>query len=169
MEFLGLLRRKNLSMVYMCVQNLKKLATLTGMSQTGVEHSLRLLSYPKRYQDLMLTVDKEERVKADFFIEVYPVLNLIEKNIPEISKKFSRNTLTDKLLKKYRSGVISSARQFRQFADIIRSIKKGLPREDVIPQIEALIEEPKITVIEAYIEASRTFYELERHGNHLIR
>lgn len=143
-------------------ENLRKLAQLTGMSQTGVEHSLRLLSYPKRYQDLILTGDEEERVKADFFIEVYPVLNLIEKNIPEISAKYSRDKLTDKLLMKYRSGVISSARQFRQLGDIIRATKKGLPREDVIPQIEALIEEPKITVMDTYIEASKPFYELRR-------
>jgi len=145
-------------------ENLKKLATFTGMSQTGVEHSLRLLSYPKRYQDLMLTVDREERIKADFFIEVYPVLNLIKKSMPEISKKYSRNELTDKLLMKYKSGVISSARQFRQFADIIRSVKRGVPREDVVPQIEAIIREPKITVMEAYIEASKTFYELRQLG-----
>jgi len=143
-------------------ENLKKLAQLTGMSQRGVEHSLRLLSFPKRYQDLMLTGDKEERVKADFFIEVHPVLNLIEKNLPEISRKYSRNKITDNLLKKYRSGVISSARQFRQFADIVRAVKKGLPKSDIIPQIEALIEEPKVTVFEAYLEASKTFYEF-RH------
>jgi len=110
----------------------------------------------------MLTGDKEERVRADFFIEVYPVLNLIEKNIPEISMKYSRDELTDKLLMKYRTGVISSARQFRQFADIIRATKKGLPREEVVPQLEALIDEPEITVMGAYIEASRTFYEI-RH------
>lgn len=149
-------------------ENLKKLAQLTGMSPRGVEHSLRLLSYPKRYQDLMLTGDKEERVKADFFIEVYPVLNLIEKNIPEISAKYSRNELTDKLLMKYRSGVVSSARQFRRFADIIRAVKVGLPREDVVPQIEALIEEPEITVMEAYMEASKTFYEV-RHLESIAR
>ena len=141
-------------------ENLKKLAQLTGLSQTGVEHSLRLLSYPKRYQDLMLAADKEERVKADFFIEVHPVLNLIERNIPEISAKYPRNDLTDRLLEKYRSGVISSARQFRQFADIIRAMKKGVPREDVVPRLEALIEKPEITIMETYIGASRTFYEV---------
>ena len=143
-------------------ENLKKLAQLTGMSQRGTEHSLRLLSFPKKYQDLMLTGDKKERVKADFFVEVYPVLSLIQKNLPEISKKYSRRKITDKLLNKYRSGVISSAREFRQFADIIRSVKRGLPKSEVIPQIQALIEEPELGVGDAYAEASKTFYDL-RH------
>jgi len=142
-------------------ENLKKLAQLTGMSQRGVEHALNLLSYPKKYQDLMLTGDKEERVKADFFDELYPVLNLIEKNLPEISSKYSRNDITDKLLTKYRSGTISSARDFRQVADIIRAVKKGLPKYLAIPQIESLIQEPKITITEAYGESSKIFYDLQ--------
>lgn len=141
-------------------ENMKKLAQLTGLSPTGVEHSLRLLSYPKRYQDLMLAADKEERVRADFFVEVHPVLNLIEKSVPEISKEFSRNELTDKLLGKYRSGVISSARQFRRFADIIRAMKKGVPRDEVVPRLKALIETPEINIMETYIGATKTFYEI---------
>lgn len=142
-------------------KNLKKLAQLTGMSQRAVDYSLILLSYPKRYQDLMLTGDEKERVKPAFFLEAYPVLNLIEKNLPEISAKYSRNEITDKFLKKHKSGAIKSAREFRQFADIIRATKKGLPKHRVIPEIESLIEEPKSTVAETYEESAKTFYDLQ--------
>lgn len=142
-------------------ENLKKLAQLTGMSQRSVEYSLILLSYPKRYQDLMLTGDEEERVKSAFFLEAYPVLNLIEKNLPEISAKYSRDKITDNLLTKHRSGVIKSAREFRQFADIIRATKKGLPKHAVIPKVESLIEGPEVTIEETYEESSKTFYELQ--------
>ena len=143
-------------------EGVKKLAQLTGMSTANVEHSLRLLSYPKRYQDMMLTGDKEERVKADFFVEVYPVLNLVEKSLPEITKEYSRDQIVDKLLKKYKRGVISSAaREFRQMADIIRSVKRGFDRESVVSQIRSIIADPDKTIKQAYDESSRLFFDLE--------
>lgn len=141
--------------------NLKRLAQLTGMSSTNVEHSLRLLSYPKRYQDMMLTSDKEERIKADFFVEVYPVLNLIERTLPEISKEYSRDKIVDNLLEKYKAGVISSAREFRLMADMIRAIKRGFERKSVISQIKSLISVPQKSVRQAYDESSKVFYDLE--------
>ena len=142
-------------------KNLKKLAQITGMTKRGVDRSLILLSYPKKYQDLMLTTDTEEQVKPAFFLEAHPVLDLIEKNLPEISSRYSRNEITDKLLEKHRSGVISSAREFRELADVVRAVKRGLPKRRVIPKIEALIEEPKVTVAETYQETSRAFYEIQ--------
>lgn len=142
-------------------KNLKKLAQLTGMTLRGVDRSFILLSYPKKYQDLMLTTDTEEHVKPAFFLEADPVLNLIEKNLPEISSKHSRNGITDKLLKKHKSGVIRSAREFRQLADVVRAVKRGLPKRRVLPKIEALIEEPEVTVAETYEETSRAFYDIQ--------
>lgn len=141
--------------------NLNKLAQLTGMSPTNVEHTLRLLSYPKRYQDLMLAGDKEERIKADFFVELYPVLNLIEKTLPEISNEYPRDKIVDRLLEKYKSGVIGSAREFRLMADMIRAIKRGFNRESVISQIKSLVSDPKKTVRQTYEESSKLFYDLE--------
>ena len=56
-------------------QSERKLAELTGLDVAVVTRCKKLLSYPKDFQDLMLDPDPENRVKADFFIELYPFLH----------------------------------------------------------------------------------------------
>ncbi len=51
------------------------LAELTGLDEAVVVRCKKLLSYNKRYQDMMLDADPDKRVKADFFIELYAVRN----------------------------------------------------------------------------------------------
>jgi len=52
----------------------KKLSQLTGLTQTNVERCKKLLSFDKKYQDMMLAKDNE-KIKADFFIEMYSYLS----------------------------------------------------------------------------------------------
>lgn len=53
--------------------NNKRLAALTGLDEAVVVRCKKLLSYEKKYQEMMLDPDPEKRTKADFFIELYPV------------------------------------------------------------------------------------------------
>jgi ParB/RepB/Spo0J family partition protein len=53
----------------------RKLAELTGLDQAMVARCKKLLSYSRKYQDLMLDPDPNKRIKADFFIELYAVLS----------------------------------------------------------------------------------------------
>src|SRR5947209_3040891 len=48
-------------------QREKRIAELTGLDQAVVTRCKKLLSYPKKYQDLMLDPEPGRRVKADFF------------------------------------------------------------------------------------------------------
>ena len=52
----------------------QKLAALTGLARAVVVRCKKLLTFPRRYQDMMLDADPDNRVKADFFIELYSVL-----------------------------------------------------------------------------------------------
>src|SRR6266571_4461732 len=75
----------------------RRLAELTGLDEAVVTRCKKLLSYPKRYQDLMLDADPKQRVKADFFIELYAVRNdRVVKKFPW----FNRDKFTDDMLKK---------------------------------------------------------------------
>src|SRR5436190_20131769 len=45
----------------------KQLADLTGLDQAVVVRCKKLLSFSRKYQDMMLVPDPSERIKADFF------------------------------------------------------------------------------------------------------
>lgn len=80
--------------------NEKKLASLTGLDQAVVVRCKKLLSYPKRYQDLMLDPDPAKRVKADFFIELHPIVtDRIVRKMPW----FSKNKFIRRMLEKYQT------------------------------------------------------------------
>jgi len=81
-------------------RNDKRLAELTGLDEAVVSRCKKLLSYPKADQDLMLDLDPDKRVKADFFIELYAV-----RNDREVNKMpwFDREMFTSRMLEKYKS------------------------------------------------------------------
>src|SRR5207248_5291031 len=70
----------------------KRLATLTGLDEAVVDRCRKLLSYPKKYQGMMLDPDPENRAKADFFIELYVVVT--DRNVTKFDW-FKRNRFTD--------------------------------------------------------------------------
>ena len=80
--------------------NEKKLASLTGLDQAVVVRCKKLLSYPKKYQDLMLDSDPTKRVKADFFIELHPV---VTDRVVSTMQWFSRDKFTRRRLEKYQT------------------------------------------------------------------
>lgn len=93
-------------------RNDKRLAVLTGLDRAVVIRCKKLLSYPKKYQDLMLDEDPQSRIKADFFIELYPVVN--DKFVQSL-KWFSRDNFIKRMLLKYvsRTGALKAVTDFR--------------------------------------------------------
>ena len=81
-------------------KNDKRLAILTGLDQAVVTRCKKLLSYPRRFQDLMLAPEPAERVKADFFIELYPVRTSAFINS---QSWFDRDHFTQRMLEKYQA------------------------------------------------------------------
>lgn len=88
----------------------RRLAELTGLDEAVVVRCKKLLSYPKRYQDMMLDADPDKREKADFFIELYPV-----RNDREVGKLpwFKKDKFTDDMLRKLAQKGIKSVTDFR--------------------------------------------------------
>src|SRR5439155_10183551 len=88
----------------------KRLAALTGLDEAVVVRCKKLLSYPKKYQDMMLDADPDKRVKADFFIELYPVRNdRAVKKFPW----FNKDKFTDDMLRKVDEKGIKAVTDFR--------------------------------------------------------
>ena len=75
-----------------------RLAELTGLNQAVVARCKKLLSYPPRYQEMMLDPDPNKRAKADFFIELYAVRN--DRLVNKMSW-FRKDYFTKRMLAKY--------------------------------------------------------------------
>lgn len=100
----------------------KHLAKLTGLDEAVVVRCKKLLSYPKRFQDLMLDVDPEKRIKADFFIELHAVLH--DRNVATF-KWFKRDRFTEQMLTKFKSGSLKSVTDFRLVKQHITNAAKA--------------------------------------------
>jgi ParB family chromosome partitioning protein len=88
----------------------RRLAEMTGLDEAVVVRCKKLLSYPKHYQDQMLDADPDKRVKADFFIELYPVRT--DRFVNKFDW-FNKDRFTDAMLKKHESKALKAVTEFR--------------------------------------------------------
>jgi ParB family transcriptional regulator, chromosome partitioning protein len=108
----------------------KQLAELTGLDVAVVTRCKKLLSFPKDLQERMLFAKPEDRVKADLFIEIYPIVN--DRTVKS-SKRFSSSQLTNKLIEKYDKGEsgIKAVTDFRKIKQSL-SIARGNNQDSVV-------------------------------------
>lgn len=104
----------------------KRLATLTGLNPAVVSRCKKLLSYDKSYQDLMLNPDPTNRIKADFFIELYTLL--VDRNIKAM-EWYSKKPFIESMLFKYlyKKGIraVTDFRLLKQYITNAFQIGKG--------------------------------------------
>ena len=120
-------------------KNDKRLAALCGLDRAVVSRCKKLLSYPKKYQDLMLAPDPDERVKADFFIELYTIINdQVVKKMPW----FSRDKFTKKMLEKYQSGLggLKSVTNFRIMKEHINNAHRVQKDEEITKRLKSIMK-----------------------------
>jgi len=84
----------------------RRLAELTKVSEPQIRRCKLLLSYDKKYQAMMMDPDSEKRVKANFFIELHPVLDLYMALPKDCRTGKTRDELIKHFLDLYRSGRI---------------------------------------------------------------
>jgi len=93
------------------------LTRLTGLSEPQIERCKILLAFPERYQKLSLDPDPKTRIPSNFWIEVYPVLDLCVKELPKLVNDYGRWGILDKLVAKYRTKKIKSVIHFRRIME----------------------------------------------------
>jgi len=131
----------------------KELSAFTGMSKIKVDHCKRILSYPKRYQDLLYLADEDEKVKPDFFVELYPVLEKISTVMPDFYKRYPKEHMIDTLLEKFRNERILAAREFRNLRKLLDKVEaKSMPRKVAETFFSRLVENPNTTIGEIFRE-----------------
>jgi ParB family transcriptional regulator, chromosome partitioning protein len=121
-----------------------KLAALTGLDRAVVTRCKKLLSYSKKFQDLMLDPDPQKRVKADFFIELYFVLT---DRVVNRMDWFSKNVFTQRMLEKYqkRAG-LKSVLEFRLMKQYINNARDANKESVISKRLKEFMEDDTLTL-----------------------
>ena len=137
----------------------KRLAELTGLDEAVVVSCKKLLSYKQNYQDMMLDADPKKRVKADFFIELYPV-----RNDREVSKFkwFNKDRFTDAMLHKFEEGGIKSVTDFRTVKQYINNAVKARKTTTISKRLKEFAERPTLGPEHLNIESAKIAAEAKK-------
>jgi ParB family chromosome partitioning protein len=137
----------------------KRLAELTGLDEAVVVRCKKLLSYKKSYQDMMLDADPDKRVKADFFIELYPV-----RNDREVTKFewFNKDKFTDQMLEKFEQGGIRAVTDFRTVKQYINNAVKAKKVSAVSRRLREFAEQAALTPDHLNIESAKIAAEAKK-------
>lgn len=133
-------------------KNPRRLAELTALDEAVVVRCKKLLSYPKRYQDMMLTAEPSSRIKADFFIELYVVRNDRFVNGLEW---YDRNTFTDAMLAKIEAGGLKSVTDFRKVKQHINNAVKANKNSAIARRLREFAQDPTLTTDHLDIDSAR--------------
>jgi ParB/RepB/Spo0J family partition protein len=130
----------------------KKLAELTGLNEAVVTRCKKLLSYNKRYQDMMLDADPERRVNADFFIELYPVRT---DRVVNRFDWFKKDKFTNDMLKKREAKGIKAVTDFRIIKQHINNAAKAGRSHVMSRKLQEFAASPELTPEHLNIESAR--------------
>jgi hypothetical protein len=131
----------------------QSLAKLTGLSETQVERCKKLLLFPERFQQMSLDPDPKTRIPPNFWIEALPVLDLTQKELPQLFAEFGRDNITDKLVEKYRNKKIKSVIHFRRIMESydLSEDDRNL-RARVVRRLENFLLDPSLETRAAFDE-----------------
>jgi len=141
--------------------NEKKLASLTGLDQAVVVRCKKLLSYPKRYQDLMLDPDPSKRVKADFFIELHPV---VTDRVVSKMQWFSKNKFVRRMLEKYQTkgAGIKAVTDFRLMKQHISNARRSGKIKTITKRLKEFTEDDSLSLEHLEIKSAAVHETVKR-------
>lgn len=148
--------------------NNKHLAALTGLDEAVVVRCKKLLSYEKKYQEMMLDPNPEKRTKADFFVELYPVRH--DRNVSRF-EWFKPVRFTDQMIAKMEAKGLKAVTDFRVVKQHINNAVKAGRTKVISSRLKAFAEDPQATVDTLAVEAAashRLARDITRDVNKLL-
>jgi ParB family transcriptional regulator, chromosome partitioning protein len=104
-------------------RNNARLSELTGLDEAVIVRCKKLISFDRKFQDMMLDPDPDRRVKSDFFIELYSVIH--DSDVASFAW-FSQNKFIRQMLVKYQQEprTIKAVTDFRLIKQHITNARK---------------------------------------------
>ncbi len=125
--------------------NERKLAELTKLSLAQIRRCKILLTYPKKYQNMMLA-PPTDRMKADFFIELDRIRRpaLDDSFEPWIERGDS--IVIDTVLSKYQAATIRSVTDFRRLAEVYKAAALRNQERKLKSEFNKFLDRPEMTI-----------------------
>lgn len=123
----------------------KPLAELTGLDVAVVQRCKKLLWYSLKYQETMLFPEPGERVKADFFIELYPVVT--DRSVVKAAW-YKRDYLIDRMLEKYQNrwSGIKGITDFRKIKQHITAARKANKEIVILRKLDQFLADDNLLI-----------------------
>ena len=132
------------------------LAVHTGLDVAVVVRCKKLLWYPKKYRDMMLFADPEQRVKADFFIELYPV---ITDRVVVKADWYKRDYVVERMLHKYENKLsgLKAITDFRKIKQFIAAARTAGQEQKLVNRLHEFLEDDKLDLEHISIEQAQIY------------
>jgi ParB family transcriptional regulator, chromosome partitioning protein len=126
-------------------RNDERLAQLTGLDVAVISRCKKLLSYDRKFQDMMLDTDPDRRIKSDFFIELYPVIH--DREVKKFDW-FKEARFIKQMLVKYQheSKTIKAVTDFRLIKQHITNARKAKQLKRLGLRLKRFVEEITIPI-----------------------
>ena len=125
--------------------NERKLEELTKLSISQIRRSKILLTYPEKFQNMLLA-PPSERLKADFFIDLQRIRGpALEEKFPFWEKRGDDECINI-FLNKYLTGVIKSVTAPRKLARIYRGSVKTNKLDKFFSEMDRFLEDQKMGI-----------------------
>lgn len=124
-------------------RNERNLAALTGLDKAVVARCKKLLAYPKKYQNLMLDPDPDNRIKADFFIELYAVRN--DRFVNDM-EWFTKDKFTGAMLDRYKEKRLRSVTDFRVIKQHVSNARKAGKTREIERRLRRFAEDDSVPI-----------------------
>lgn len=149
----------------------RQLAELTGLDIAVVSRCKKLLSYPKHYHDMMLFPEPKDRIKADFFIELYPVLH--DRTVRS-AEWFSQSHMIARFLYKYehRLSGFKAITDFRKIKQYLAAARAAKQEKTILAHLRTFIDDDRRDISYLEIGAARIRREattIVKHVEKLIK
>lgn len=152
-------------------ENERKLSELTKLSVAQIRRCKILLSYPKKFQNMMLA-PPTERMKADFFIELdrFRRPALVDRFEPWIERGDAKST--EIVLEKYENEVIPAVTDFRHLAEIYRAATTQKKKQRrLVSEFSKFLSRPEMPIDDINVPGAtfaKEVKEIQRSARRLL-
>ncbi len=147
----------------MGIRSEKKLFVLTKLSIGQIRRCKILLSYPKKFQNLMLA-PPSRRLKSDFFIELQRIRGpALKEEFPPWRKRGDGKCI-DLILRKYLRKKIRAVTEFRKLAEVYRGSVRLGKKQQFYTAFEKFLSDENAT-IDSVVVPGASFEKETREAN----
>jgi len=147
-------------------QDKLELSKITSLSEYRINKFLVFYDYPQsiinKFMESELKETPEKWMDPDILAEMHAPIKIVEDELPEFLKKYSKEKIIDACVKKKANGIIKTNRDFRLLTKSLTAMKKGNVRKEVIfEKLESFIRDLEYTPQHIFEQTSETIYQVD--------